>query len=435
MQLAWPTPRRAWWTVAVLTFTYIVSFVDRTILGLLIEPIKADLALNDTEIGLLQGLAFGVFYAAMGLPLGWLADRTSRRGLIAVGAALWCAATAACGLASTFVQLFLARIAVGVGEAALSPAAMSIISDSFPKERRATPIGVYAAAAAVGAGLAMIVGGTVIQLVAHRDVLTLPLFGEVARWQAAFALVGIGGLVLLPLLATIIEPGRRNEFAVSAAGTGRIDRFIREHADFMVRHYVAVSFYSVVVYAVLSWVPTQFIRVYGWTAGETGLRYGLVLLLFGGTGTVLGGLVSAHLGKRGVAQPAIWITVFGMGVAGPLLACAGLAADGWSSLMWYAPALLFMTLPGGTAIQVVQEAVPNRLRGQASAIYYLSTSIVGATLGPLSVGLLTDYVYEDGLRIGSALAIVAIVIAPATSLLALSTRAPFARLVGQQAAA
>lgn len=312
--LAWPSFRRAWWTVAVLTFTYIISFVDRTILGLLIEPIKADLSLNDTEIGLLQGLAFGVFYAVMGLPLGWLADRTSRRGLIAVGAALWCAATAACGLAASFVHLFLARIAVGVGEATLSPAAMSIISDSFPKDRRAAPIGVYAAAAAVGAGLAMIVGGTVIQLVSHRDALVLPLVGEVARWQAAFILVGIGGLVLLPLLATILEPIRRNDHA-AATGAARIDRFIREHADFMVRHYVAVSFYSVVVYAVLSWVPAQFIRVYGWTAGETGLRYGFVLLLFGGAGTVLGGILSANLGKRGVAQPAIWITVVGMAVA------------------------------------------------------------------------------------------------------------------------
>jgi MFS family permease len=436
MQLAWPTPGRAWWTVAVLTFTYIVSFVDRTILGLLIEPIKLDLALNDTEIGLLAGLAFGVFYALMGLPLGWLADRTSRRGLIAIGATLWCAATAACGLAATFAQLFIARIAVGVGEAALSPAAMSIISDSFPKERRAAPIGVYAAAAAVGAGLAMIVGGTVIQLVSHRDVFVLPVFGEVARWQAAFVLVGIGGMVLLPLLATILEPVRRNELAAAAAtGAARIDRFIRQHADFMVRHYVAVSFYSVVVYAVLSWVPAHFIRVHGWTSGDTGLRYGAVLLLFGGAGTVLGGILSSRLGKRGVAQPAIWITVIGMAVAGPLLAGAGLAGDGWSALAWYAPALLFMTLPGGTAIQVVQEAVPNRLRGQASAIYYLSTSIIGSTLGPLSVGLLTDYVYGDPLRIGSALAIVALVIAPMTALLSLSSRVPFARLIGQQAAA
>jgi MFS family permease len=416
-RLPWPSPARAWWTVAVLTFTYIISFVDRTILGLLIEPIKVDLSLNDTQIGLVQGMAFGLFYAAMGLPLGWLADRTSRRGLIAVGAALWCAATAACGFASSFVQLFLARIAVGVGEAALSPAAMSIISDSFPKERRAVPIGVYAAAAALGAGLALIVGGTVIQLVSNR-------------WQSAFVAVGLGGLVLLPLLATILEPARRNESAVASAPL-RIDRYILEHADFMVRHYVAVSLYSAVIYAVLSWVPALFIRVHGWTPGETGLRYGLVLLLFGGAGTVLGGIAAAQLGKRGVQQPAIWITVIGMASAWPLLAMGGWAADGWGALRWYAPALLLMTLPGGTAIQVVQEAVPNRLRGQASAIYYLANSVIGLTVGPLSVGLLTDYVYKDPLRIGSALALVAIVIAPITTVLAFTTRAPFARLVSR----
>jgi MFS family permease len=416
-RLTWPGPARAWWTVAVLTFTYIVSFVDRTILGLLIEPIKVDLSLNDTQIGLVQGMAFGLFYAAMGLPLGWLADRTSRRGLIGVGAALWCAATAACGFASSFVQLFLARIAVGIGEAALSPAAMSIISDSFPKERRAVPIGVYAAAAALGAGLALIVGGTVIQLVSNR-------------WQSAFVAVGLGGLVLLPLLATILEPARRNESAVAGAPL-RIDRYILEHADFMIRHYVAVSLYSAVIYAVLSWVPALFIRVHGWTPGETGLRYGLVLLLFGGAGTVLGGVAAARLGKRGVQQPAIWITVIGMASAWPLLAMGGWATDGWSALTWYAPALLLMTLPGGTAIQVVQEAVPNRLRGQASAIYYLANSVIGLTVGPLSVGLLTDYVYKDPLRIGSALALVAIVIAPITTVLAFTTRAPFARLVSR----
>lgn len=417
---AWPSPGRAWWTVAVLTFTYIISFVDRTILGLLIEPIKADLSLNDTQIGLVQGIAFGLFYAVMGLPLGWLADRTSRRGLIAVGAGLWCAATAACGLASSFVQLFLARIAVGIGEAALSPAAMSIISDSFPKERRGVPIGVYAAAAAFGAGIALIVGGAVIQLVSNR-------------WQTAFIFIGLGGLALLPLLATVIEPARRNDSAVATAPL-RIDRFIVEHADFMIRHYIAVALYSAVIYAVLSWVPALFIRVHGWTAGQTGLRYGLVLLIFGGAGTVLGGMAAAQLGKRGVQQPAIWITVLGMASAWPLLAMGGWAVDGWTALAWYAPALLLMTLPGGTAIQVVQEAVPNRLRGQASAIYYLANSVIGLTVGPLSVGLLTDYVYKDPLRIGSALALIAIVIAPITTLLAFTTRAPFARLMSRVAA-
>lgn len=426
--LAWPSPGRAWWTVLVLTLAYVISFVDRTILSLLIEPIKADLSMSDTQIALIQGFAFGLFYAVMGLPLGWLADRMSRRGLIAVGAGVWCLATSACGLASSFVQLFVARIAVGVGEAALSPAALSMISDSFPKERRALPIGVYAAAAAFGAGLALIVGGTVIQLVTTSSALDLPIVGEVARWQAAFVLVGMGGLLLLPLLATVAEPIRREEPSVAQEQT-RIHRFVRENADFMVRHYAAVSIYSVVIYATLSWVPAQFMRVYGWSAGETGFRYGLVLLVFGGAGTVLGAFVAQALAKRGVEHPAIRVTAVGMIVAGVLLAQGGWADDGWTALAWYAPALMFMTLPGGTAMQVVQEAVPNRLRGQASAIYYLAISVVGLTFGPLSVGLLTDYVYQDPLQVGSALAWVALLIGPVMGLLALSTRKPFARLI------
>ncbi len=431
----WPSPARAWWAVAVLTFAYVVSFVDRTILSLLIEPIKADLQLNDTQIALVQGLAFGLFYAVMGLPLGWLADRVSRRGLIAAGAAVWCVATAACGTAASFLHLFLARIGVGVGEAALSPAAMSMISDSFPKERRGLPIGVYAAAAAAGAGLALIVGGTIIQMVTTEEALVLPWLGEVERWQAAFVFVGLGGLVLLPLLATVVEPVRRTDSRSAAAGDARIVPFIRRHADFMVRHYAAVAVYSVLIYAVLSWAPAHFIRVHGWTAGEVGFRYGVVVLLFGGAGTVLGAAVATALGRRGLRQPAIVVTATGMLLSGVLLACAGWAGDGWTALAFYAPGLLFLTLPGGTAIQVVQEAVPNRLRGQASAIYYLVISIVGLTLGPLVVGLLTDYVFEDPKAIGTALAIVSIVIGPTAALLAWSTRRPFARLVDAPAPA
>jgi MFS family permease len=430
----WPSPARAWWTVAVLTFAYVVSFVDRTILSLLIEPIKADLQLTDTQIALVQGLAFGLFYAAMGLPLGWLADRMSRRGLIAIGAGLWCAATAACGTAASFVQLFLARIGVGVGEAALSPAAMSMISDSFPKERRGLPIAIYAAAAAAGAGIALIVGGSIIQLVSAKDGLVLPLLGEVARWQAAFVIVGVCGLVLLPLMATVVEPARRNESA-SAAGETRILSFVWRNADFMVRHYTAVSLYSVLIYAVLSWVPAHLMRVHGWNAGDVGLRYGLVLLVFGGAGTVLGGAVAGWLGRRGLRQPAIVVTTTGMAISGLLLSQAGWADDGWAALAWYAPGLLFMTLPGGTAIQVVQEAVPNQLRGQASAIYYLTISTLGLTLGPLAVGLLTDYVYRDPRAIGDAIAVVALVFGPTMALLAWSTRRPFARLTGAPLAA
>jgi MFS family permease len=444
----WPSPARAWWTVAVLTFAYVVSFVDRTILSLLIEPIKQSLALSDTQIGLVQGLAFALFYAAMGLPLGWLADRMSRRTLVAIGATLWCIATAACGLATSFATLFLARIGVGVGEATLGPAALSLISDSFPRERRALPIGIYTAAAAAGAGLALVLGGSVIRMVATHASFTLPFVGAVERWQAAFLLVGCAGLVIAPLMYTFREPVRKSDVAVrapaaagaasNAAATPTVAEaaadaaravegilpFVRRHSDFMMRHYVAVSAYSIIVYAALSWVPTQFVRVYGWGPGDVGLRYGPVLLIAGCGGTVIAGL----LYRRGRRDGAVLATILGMSLAGVLLFIAGRADDPWTALAWYAPALLCLTMPGGTAVQVVQEAVPNRLRGQATGIYYLANSLVGATLGPLSVGIMTDYVFHDPRAIGEAIGLVAIVIAPATALLAIATRRPFLRL-------
>lgn len=429
----WPSPARAWWTVGVLAFAYIVSFVDRTILSLLIEPIKSDLALNDTQIALVQGLAFGLFYAIMGVPLGWLADRMSRRFLIALGALLWCLATAACGLATSFVGLFVARVAVGVGEAVLSPAAMSTISDSFPRDRRGLPIGVYAAAAAAGAGLALMVGGGVVEVVARSEGFALPFLPRLASWQSAFVLIGLMGLVVVPLMATVVEPQRKHE--PGQPREGGLVAFIRDNADFMLRHYAAVGVYTIVIYATLSWVPAYFIRVFGWTPGEVGFRYGAVLLVFGGCGTVLGAWLATRLARRGVRQAAIVVTCLGMLGAALFLGLAGFAADPWVALALYCPGLCFMTLPGGTAIQVVQEAVPAHLRARASAVYYLVISLVGLTTGPLAVALFTDYVYGDPSRIGDGLGWVAFTIGPVSAALAISTRRPFARLTDRDAAA
>lgn len=425
----WPSPVRGWWAVAVLTFAYVISFADRTIISLLIDPIKADLALSDTQIALLQGLAFGIFYTLMGLPLGWLADRVARRSMIAVGASVWCVMTAACGMAQNFWQLFLARVGVGAGEASLSPAALSIISDYFPRERRGLPIGVYTMASASGAGIALIIGGVVIDMVSGAARLELPLVGELARWQVAFIIVGLAGLIIVPLMATVAEPVRRNELSIQQHAHGLIP-FVRQHRAFVLRHYGGVALFGIVIYGVLSWVPAFFMRSFGWTPTQVGLAYGPVLLVFGGAGTVVGGWVSTVLTRRGVRDASIWVTGVGMLLTAVPMVMVGLASTPTAALAWLAPGLLLMTSPGGTAIQAIQECVPNQLRGQASAVYYLVISIVGLTLGPLSVALLTDYVFGDTGRTGMAIAIVAGVVAPLAGLLGVSARAPFLALVG-----
>lgn len=427
---AWPSPARGWWAVGVLTFAYVISFADRTIISLLIDPIKADLGLSDTQIALLQGLAFGIFYTLMGLPLGWLADRVSRRGIVAVGASVWCVMTAACGMAQNFWHLFLARVGVGAGEASLSPSALSIISDYFPREKRGLPIGVYTMASASGAGLALIIAGVVIEAVSQADRLTFPLLGEIARWQAAFIIVGLAGLVIVPLMATITEPPRRNELPQAHRVGGILD-FARRHPAFVLRHYGGVAIFGIVIYGILSWVPAYLMRSFGWSPAQAGVFYGPILLVFGGGGTVVGGWVATHFARRGVRDASVWVTGLGMMLTALPMCVMGFATSPTTVLLALAPGLLLMTSPGGTAIQVIQETVPNHLRGQASAVYYLVISLVGLTLGPLSVAVLTDYVFADTQKTGLAIAAVAAVAAPVAGALGLSARRPFLRLIGE----
>lgn len=424
----WPSPARAWWTVVVLTLAYVVSFVDRQIISLLIEPIKADFGLTDTQLALLQGMAFAIFYAVMGVPLGWLADRISRRGLIAGGVGVWCLATAGCGLAGTFGQLFGARLLVGAGEAALSPAAMSMFGDLFPREKRGLPIGVYAMAAALGAGLALMAGGAVIHAVADAETVTLPVVGALKPWQAAFVIVGLAGLVLLPLLATVPEPPRRATAATAAAGDAGIAAFLWQNRAFYARHYLGITLYAVATYAVLAWVPVYFMRVHGWSAAETGFRYGFLLFVFGGLGTVLGGWIATRLHARRVPAPPLLVVVGSVVGVVPFLVAAGLVADPWVALVLFGAAMLFLTGPGGTAIQAIQDATPGRFRGRASALYYVFSSIVGLSLGPLSVAIFTDYVFGDPKAIGIAISIVSGVLLPAAAWLVIGGKRRYLEL-------
>lgn len=418
---AWPNPARAWWAVGVLTFAYIVSFIDRTAMSLLIEPIKADLNLSDVQIALLQGAAFGVFYTVMGLPLGWLADRKSRVKLIMIGAGLWCIATAMCGLSKNFVQMFMARIGVGVGEAALSPSALSIISDNFPKERRGLPIAIYSMAVSLGTGLALLIGGWVIQLITDAPPIVLPIIGVLAGWQAVFFIIGIGGIVLIPLMMTVKEPVRRNDDIIEMpTERPKLWPFLFKNRDFFGRHYGGLAVCSLLIAGVLAWAPAYFIRVHGWTPAETGFRYGLMFMICGPLGTVGAGYLSGVLTRRGVRGAALMITGTGVLLATIPLAMAGFAADGWTALAWFCIAMVLFAAPGGVAVQALQEVCPNALRGQAAALYFFAANMIGMTFGPLIVATLTEKVFGNPMALGWSLGVLALVIGPISGLILLS---------------
>jgi MFS family permease len=410
-----------WYAVGILWLAYVCSFVDRQVLALLVEPVKATLAISDTQFSLLQGLAFGIFYSAMGLPCGWLVDRYSRRLVIALGIALWSAATAACGLAAGFWPLFAARMLIGVGEATLSPGALSLLSDHFPRERRALPLSVYISAGSFGSGLAMLAGAAAIAYATAHPI-HLALAGVIEGWRAVFLLVGSPGLAIALALFTVREPPR----TANGPGSGAAPRmaggfaaawaFIAVRRSLFLGHYGGLALLSWLSYALLAWTPAYFIRIHGWSLAETGWRFGLTYLGFGFGGAVLGGISANRLRARYLDGNLRNVAIGMTAIIAPLIA-APLVTNPWLSLLLFGIAIFFTAFPSGASATVISEVTPSRLRGQVSAIYYLTMSIVGLTAGPLSVALITDRVLHDPQRVGLSLAIVFAFAAPLGALL------------------
>jgi MFS family permease len=421
---AWPQRRYAWYVVGVLTAAYTLSYIDRQILGLVLEPLRQDLSLTDTQVSLLAGTAFALFYVTLGLPLGWIADRASRRKLIALGVFFWSLMTAMCGLASTFWQLFAARMGVGVGEAALSPAAYSIISDYFPPEARVRPLATYNVALAIGSGLAYLTGGAISSLLAARPGIEWPLFGELASWQATFVAVGAPGMLFALLVLTIREPVRRGirRAAVPAqprsTGVRELVRFIcvENPKTFAVIFfgYGGLAMHSV---SVTIWMPTLFVRRFGWTTGEIGLAMGGILLVFATLGILAGMNVAARLHARGSADGLLRTSLYmgtalvPLGIALPLCSTPGLTL----ALLAPVAALsfgIFAVVP-----PVLQLITPNQMRAQIAAVFSLFNNVIGLMIGATYVALITDYVLEDSSRLHVSLAITAATVLPASCLL------------------
>jgi len=411
--------RAGWYAVAVLWLGYISSFVDRQVLALLVEPIKHTLQIGDTQVSLLQGLAFGLFYALMGLPCGMLIDRYSRRAVIAGGVLLWSLATIACGFAGGFWMLFAARMLVGVGEATLSPGALSMLSDHFPREKRVLPISLYVSAGSFGGGLAMIAGGAAIAWAASHPYV-LPGGAVLEGWRATFVLVGLPGLLVAALLLTVREPARTNEGGPGVRGTYAWSAawgFMAERRGLFLRHYGAFALFSWLAYAMLSWAPTYFIRVHGWSLPEAGWRFGLVYLGAGFSGAVVGGVFAAYLRRRKAIDANLRAAAWGVTAIIPAVIAAPLMSNPWLALVLLGVAIFFTAFPSGASVTAISEVTPSALRGQVGAMYYLVMSLVGLTAGPLSVALCTDYLFHDPQRVGDSMALVSAVIAPAAALI------------------
>ena len=403
-----PRARYAWYVTGVLTLAYVSSFVDRQILSLLVVPIRRDLGISDTQVSLLLGLSFAILYTVLGLPIGRLADARSRRGIMAWGIAVWSVMTALCGVARSYGQFFLARVGVGVGEAALSPAAYSLLTDYVPRERLSTALSVYSSGIYVGGGLSLVIGGLVIQAVGGAGTWTLPLVGALEPWRVAFLVVGLPGLLLALLLLTVREPARRGATPEPLPVAATV-RYVRDNLRTLAGHHVGVACIALAAIAANYWVPTLFVRTWGWSLPRIGFVYGVIIAGCGTLGVVAGGRHADRLLRRGRVDAKLRTCIVGaLGMlltGGPLAWCPNAAI----AAAFLVPFTFFHAFPYGAAAAAVQELVPNRMRAQVSALYLFVVNVVGLGLGPTAVALLTDRVFGDDAAVRYSLSVVIVV--------------------------
>ena len=401
-----PNPKAAWITLGILFLAYVSSFVDRQVIGLLVEPIKADFQISDTQVSLLLGLSFAIFYCLVAIPIGRLVDTRSRKNIVAVGITLWSLMTAMCGLAQNYAQLFLARIGVGVGEATLGPAAYSMLADTFPPRKLGFAMGVFNMGTAFGAGLALIIGGSVISFVTENESGSTTLFGIefLSGWQWVFILVGLPGLFIAALTALIKEPKRIIANSINAnegapVPLDDVKRFFMQHIDFHFPHHAAASFSNLALVGINSWVSVYFIRIHGWSLSEAGLNIGMSLILGGLMGLVGGGFLSDRMSTLFAGGKAIFCLICAL-MAVPFSILFALTDNAFYALVFFALSYGFMVAPIPSAAAILQEVTPNRMRGTLSAFYLLVISIIGLALGATIVALINDNFFDgdSGIR-------------------------------------
>ncbi|MCJ2184289.1 MFS transporter [Novosphingobium sp. 1949] len=413
---AWPPPRQAWTAALLLMLAYTLAFVDRQALALLVQPIKEDLGASDTAMSLLYGLSFTIFYVLVGVPVAWLADRSNRRNIIAVSIFVWSLATATCGLVRSYSGLFAARIAVGTGEGGLSPAAYSMLADCFPKGRLALAMGIYNMGVYFGGAGALILGGLIAAHVPPGSEIVVPVLGTMKGWHIIFLLLGLPGALLSLAMLAVREPRRRG--AVSGAGAaqhaslGAIARHLGGHARAYFGIIVGFSLMIFVGNGTGAWIPAFLERSYGMSISQIGASYGWMVFFCGTSGALSGGFVASWLQRRGLENGNLMAAVIGFSVLIPLTVGFPLMPSATLALAGIGAMNFFAGFNFGGGLAALQDLTPNAMRAQVSVLYMLSINLIGSTLGPTAVAMVTDYVLGDPSRVGESIALVCAVASP-----------------------
>ena len=434
----WPHPRRSWYALGVLTIGLLVATIDRSVIQLLIRPIKHDLQLSDTQVSFLIGPAFVIVYAVLGLPIARLADRHSRRLIIGIGIAFWSVMTAMCGMARTYGQLFWARAGVGAGESSFAPATYSILTDSFPPRQLPRALAINAIGFAYGTALATIVGGAVIQAISGMPPLVLPLLGEIRPWQLVFIAVSLPGLLLALLMATVHEPRRRGLMAGGASLVGgkpkavpipQILRFVGAEWKTFAPIFIAMGIKTMLVFGTTGWMFEFFSRTYGWAVPQTAYKVGVISLVLSPLGLLAGSWLAEQFAKKGYDDANIRVLQIATIAVLPTSILYSLMPDPNWALALYGLNLFLGSLgiaPGNAALQIV---TPNEMRGQVRAAYQFVFNVIGYASGPVLVALFTDFVFGNDASLRYSLASAAAIMGPLAVLVTWYGLKPYGRSV------
>lgn len=398
----------SWYLVFVLTLAYTASFIDRQVLNLLVGPIKAEFGLSDTQLSLLQGLAFTISYVVMSPVFGRWADVGNRRNILTFGVALWSVGTMCCGFARSFWQLFAARFAVGGAEACLTPSAWSIIADSFPPERVPRAFSIYMIGPYLGGGLALIFGGILLEAAQGWDLSGVAVLGTLKPWQLVFVMVGLPGLLVALLLRFAYEPARQQSQAEATAGRiGWVElrQGFADRGRFYWPFYVGMALVVVALYGFPAWMPAVLQRQFGVSVGRAGIDYGVLVLAGGTVGVLSGPAIASWLTRRGIKGALILVPCWCSALLVPTAAALFFVTSYSAALVVGGIAAVLYSIPQALASSALQLATPNRMRGMASALYVFAVSLSGLALAPTMIALVTDYVFVDEARVGQSLAV------------------------------
>jgi len=415
---SYPEKKHSYSAVAILTLAQVFAFIDRQIPSMLVEPIKQDFNLTDSQIALLGGAAFSIFYAVMALPIGYAVDRYQRTKVLGIGIFLWSLMTALAGLTNSFGKLFGARIGVAVGEAVMAPTSVSLISDSFPENKQGKPMGIITSGVYIGIGITLLGGGFLIDYLTEIDGINLPLIGYLKPWQATFMIVGIPGLILALAAFILKEPKRIEEASLDKV----IDRkniflHLKEHKKTLIPMFGGLIFMALIFYSFSFWAPTMMIRAFNISLSEVGLILGVITIVSSIIGTILAGTAVDYLRDKNYSDAPVRAAMIAVMLAVPPIVMLSFVSSEIGAWICIALYLLFISSFAPLGLLAISGVSTGSVKGQAAAIHAFLMMAFGLSLGPQLTAFFTDYIFADPNLLINSISLSGLIVLPISALL------------------